>query len=128
MNVLITVTNKDSSIFIMQKYDKRRELSFSYSQFIKFKSNKPVKHAYNVVISQTVPILYLSSNHEVALQEIKALFTVLSANSFLSNKLQQIVIQFLTKNQVHALRFNKDHLLLLIQGMSNLTLSTIFHL
>jgi hypothetical protein len=117
MNVLITVTNENSGMFIMQKFDKRRELPFKYSQFIKFKSNRPVKQAYNVVISQTVPILYLSSNPGVALYEIQALFTVLSNNGFRSTKLQQIVIKFLTNNHFPALRFDKSHLLQLLQGM-----------
>lgn len=127
MNVLLTVTNEESGAFIMQKYDKRRDLPFSYSQFIKFKSNKPVKQAYNVVISQTVPILYLSSTHDVALQEINALFTILFANGFRLAKLQQIVIKFLTSNHFLALRFDKDQLLQLIQGMQCFLLCIVFH-
>ena len=94
------------------------ELPFSYSQFIKFRSNRPVKHAYNIVIFQTVPILYLSSNTEVALQKINTLFTILSANGFRISKLQQIVTLFLSNNHFPAIRFNKDQLLQLIQGMS----------
>ena len=117
MNVLITVADENSGMFIMQKFDKRRELPFKYSQFIKFQSNRPVKQAYNVIISQTVPILYLSNNPMVAKQEIQALFTVLSANGFRSTKLQQLVIKFLTDNHFPALKFNKDHLLQLLQGM-----------
>lgn len=42
MNVLIIITNEENAMFIMQKFDKQRELPFSYSQFIKFKSNRPV--------------------------------------------------------------------------------------
>lgn len=104
-------------MFIMQKFDKRRELLFKFSQFIKFQSNRPVKQAYNVIISQIVPILYLSNNPKVAMQEIQALFTILSANGFRSTKLQQIVIKFLKDNHFPALKFNKDNLLLLLQGM-----------
>ena len=50
MNVLLTVTNEDDGMFIMQKDDKRRELPFNYSQFIKFKSNRPVKHAFTISV------------------------------------------------------------------------------
>ena len=117
MNVLICVTDEHSGKFLMQKFDKRRDLPFKYSQFIKFKSNRPVKQAYNVVISQTVPILYLSSNPTVAMQEIQALFTTLTANGFRTVKLRQIVTKFLTNNHFPALKFDKDHLLLLLQGM-----------
>ena len=117
MNALISITDERSGMFVMQKFDKRRELPFKYSQFIKFKSNRPIKQAYNVVISQTVPILYLSSNTVVAMQEINALFTILSANGFRITRLQQIVIRFLTDNHFPALKFNKDHLLMLLQGM-----------
>ena len=127
MNVLLTVTNEELGSFIMQKYDKRRELPFSYSQYIKFKSNRPVKQAYNVAISQTVPILYLSNNQEVALQEIHALFTTLSANGFRFTKLQQIVTKFLNDNQFPALRFDKDQLLLRLQGMYFSLLNIVFH-
>ena len=70
MNVLLTITNEDFGMFIMQKCDKRCELPFIYSQFIKFKLNRPVKQSYNVVISQTIHILYLSNNHDVALQDL----------------------------------------------------------
>ena len=117
MNVLVTITNEDSGIYIMQKYDKRRELPFNYSQYIKFRSNRPVKQAYNIVISQTIPILYLSSNTDVALQEIQALFSVLTANGFRYTKLKHIVSIFLANNNFPALRFSKDQLLQLIQGM-----------
>ena len=44
-------------------------------QFIMFKSNKVIKQAYNMVISQIVLILYLSENAFVMSQEVFALFT-----------------------------------------------------
>ena len=124
MNVLITITDENSGKFVMQKYDKRRELPFRYSQYIKFRSNRPVKQAYNIVISQTVPILYLSSNTEVALHEINTLITTLSANGFRISKLRQIVTLFLSKNHFPAIRFSKDQLLQRIQGMS---IQLLFH-
>ena len=116
MNVLISVTDEYTGKFLMQKFDKRRDLPFKYSQFIKFKSNRPVKQAYNVVISQTVPILYLSNDPVTAMQEIQNLFSTLSNNGFRSSRLRQLVIRFLAGNQFPALKFDKDHLLLLLQG------------
>jgi hypothetical protein len=82
MNVLISIKDEKSRMFVMQKFDKRHELPFKYSQFMKFKSNRPIKHVYNVVISQTVPIMYLSNNTMVAMQKINVLVTVLSTNGF----------------------------------------------
>jgi hypothetical protein len=88
MNVLVHVKEETSGQYIMQKFDKRRDLPFKYTQFIKFKSNRPVKQAYNVIISQTILILYLSSNVSVATQEVTTLFTTLSANGFRLQKLR----------------------------------------
>ena len=127
MNVLTSVTDKQTDIFLMQKFDKRRDLPFKYSQFIKIKSNRPVKQAYNVVISQIVPILYLSNNPIAAMLEIQTLFSTLSANGFQSTKLQQRVIKFLTDNDFPALKFDKDHLLLLLQGMLLIPEFIVFH-
>ena len=61
MNILINVTNKKARMFIMQKFDKSCELPFKYSLFIKFKSNRPIKQRYNVVI---VDWNFLSSKHK----------------------------------------------------------------
>ena len=82
MNVLISITDERAGKFLMQKFDKRRDLPFKYSQFIKFRSNRPIKQAYNVVISQTILILYLSNSSILAMQEIQALFNTLTANGF----------------------------------------------
>ena len=38
-----------------------------YMQFIMFKSNRLVKQAYNMKISQTILILYLSNNASLSL-------------------------------------------------------------
>jgi hypothetical protein len=117
MNVLIHVHEETSGNYTMRKFDKRRELPFKYTQFIIFKSNRPVKQAYSVVISQTVPILYLSSNASVAAQEVVALFSTLSSNGFRIQKLRQTVVIFLTNNHFPALKFCKDELILLLKGM-----------
>ena len=122
MNVLIHV-NEDTSEYIMRKFDKRRDLPFKYTQFIMFQSNRPVKQAYNVVISQTVPILYLSNNVSVAAQEVIALFTTLSSNGFRLQKLRQLVVMFLVNNHFPALKFCKEELILLLKGMCTTDIS-----
>lgn len=80
MNVLMSISNEDSGVFTLQKYDKRRELPFTYTQYIKFNSNRPVKQAYNVIVSQTVPILYLSNDVHLTRREIETLISTLEHN------------------------------------------------
>ena len=75
MNVLISIIDEQEGKFLMHKFDKCRDLPFKYSQFIKFKSNRHVKQAYNVVISQTIPILYLSNDSVLAMQESRPYLT-----------------------------------------------------
>lgn len=57
---IVHVYEETSGQYIMRKFYKIRDLPFTYTQFIMFKSNRPIKQAYNVIISQTVLILYLS--------------------------------------------------------------------
>ena len=73
MNVLINVSSENLRTFTLQNFDKRCDLPFTYTQYIKFNSCRPVKQAYNVVISQTIPILYLSSDIQLAMLEIQNL-------------------------------------------------------
>ena len=75
MNVLISITDEQEGKFLMHKFYKCRDLPFKYSQFIKFKLNRHVKQAYNVVISQTIPILYLSNDSVLAMQESRPYLT-----------------------------------------------------
>jgi hypothetical protein len=117
MNVLIHMDGETSRKYIMRKFDKRRKLLFKYTQFIKFKSNRPVKQAYNVVISQNVPSLYLSNNASMTAQEVVALFTALSSNGFRIHKLRQKVVIFLVNNHFPTLKFCKDELILLFKDM-----------
>ena len=123
MNVLIHVDEETSGKYIMRKFDKQRELPIKYTQFMMFKSNKPVKQAYNVVIAQTVPILYLSNNVSVAAQEVMALFTTLSSNGFRLQKLRQTLVIFLVNNHFPTLKFCKEELILLLKGMCTTDIS-----
>lgn len=44
MNVLVSISDEESRIFTMQKFDKRRDLPFAYTQYIKLSSNRLVNH------------------------------------------------------------------------------------
>ena len=116
MNVLVNVSDEISGTFTIQKFDKRRDLPFAYTQYIKFLSNRPVKQAYNVTVSQTVPILYLSSSTELALHEINMLISTLTGNGFRKDRLLQIVIQTLTRTNYPAVRFKVTDLINMLQG------------
>jgi hypothetical protein len=69
----ITLEINESSEYMIRKHDKRRALPFPYTQFLKFRSNRPIKQSYNVIISQVLPILYVSNSVFYAAQEIELL-------------------------------------------------------
>ena len=116
MNVLVFVYEESTGIFTIQKFDKRRELPFTYTQYIKFNSNRPIKQAYNVIISQTIPILYLSNDINLVLREINTLISTLVGNGFRKAKLIQIVIHTLTRTEYPAVKFKVTDLVNLLQG------------
>ena len=89
----------------MQKFDKQRDLPFAYTQYIKFNSNRPVKQAYNVIVSQTIPILYFSNGIKSALHEINTLIFILTNNGLWKAKLLQIVFKTLTRTNYPAVNF-----------------------
>jgi len=66
MNLEISLSESESGVYETCKFDKCRALLFVYTQYIKFKSNRLVKQSYSIAISQTIPILYLSSSIQAA--------------------------------------------------------------
>ena len=116
MNVLVSISDEKSGIFTIQKFDKRRDLPFAYTQYIKFNSNRPIKQAYNVIVSQTIPILYLSNDIDLALHEINTLVSILVGNGFRKARLLQIVISTLTKNNYPAVKLKVTDLIAKLQG------------
>lgn len=126
MNILVSISDENSGIFTLQKFDKRRDLPFAYTQYIKFNSNRPVKQAYNVIVSQTIPILYLSSDIGLALHEINTLISVLSNNGFRKAKLLQIVMKTLTRMNYPAVMFKVTDLVSLLQGKPSYSLRIYF--
>jgi hypothetical protein len=51
MNIEVTVNESAPQLYRFRKYDKRRSLSFPCTQYIKFRSNRNVRQAYNIAIS-----------------------------------------------------------------------------
>jgi len=111
MNLQICIVDDNSGSYTTQKFDKRRTLPFKYTQYIKFKSNRPIKQSYNIAVSQTVPILYISSSVEAAFKEIMLLILTLKANGFLESRLRQIIRQFLCSNSFPGLKFDSQTLI-----------------
>ena len=105
MNIELSITENEPSQYTLRKYDKRRSLPFQYTQYIKFKSNRPIKQSYNIAISQTVPILYISSTWEAAAAEIDTLIRTMVGNGFREGRLRRILRQFLASNSFPGIRF-----------------------
>jgi len=105
MNMEIAITDHLSGVYTTQKYDKRRTLPFEYTQYIKFRSNRPIKQSYSIAVSQTVPILYISSTVDAASREIKMLISTLVGNGFFESRLKRTIRQFLLSNSFPGLKF-----------------------
>jgi hypothetical protein len=97
MNVELRVNEANLVLFSFRKFDKRRSLSFAYTQYIKFHSNRAVYQAYNIVISQMLPILYISNYDSAAIDEIKILISTMCSNGFQRTRLMTIIKRFLLK-------------------------------
>ena len=120
MNLNITITNIDPkpSNYQLRKFDKRRDLPFSYAQYIVFRSNRPVRQSYGIVISQTVPILYLSSDIPNAAHEIQTLISVMERNGFQRKRLVESITRFLQCNTFPGVRFDINALTEIIRYKS----------
>lgn len=106
MNLQFDLNLGNPSGFMIRKYNKRRDLPFAYTQFIKFKSNRPVRNAYNVIISQVLPILYLSNNDQSAIDEIMLLIYIMERNGFQRAQLLHKVHSWLAHGYYPASRVN----------------------
>lgn len=117
MNALLSIYNEENGLYTLQKFDKRRDLPFSYTQYIKFSSNRPMKQTYNVIISQTIPILYLSNDMLLAKQEISRLISTLTNNGFRKHKLLQLVLITLSRTYYPTIKFEVKDLIAALKGM-----------
>ena len=82
MNAKFQINEITSQAFMFRKFDKHQNLPFPYIQYIKFFSNKSIHQAYNIAISQVLPILYISSTNKVASVEILNLINTMISNNF----------------------------------------------
>ena len=115
MNLEIRVSEKDPKAYSIRKFDKRRSLPFPYTQYIKFHSNRPIKQSYSIAVSQTVPILYVSSSIEAATEEIQLLVNTLVNNGFYEPRLRRTICEFLSRNPFPGLKFDIQQLCLNLQ-------------
>ena len=111
MNLEIALSDDHPGVYETCKFDKRRALPFEYSQYIMFKANRPIKQSYNIAVSQTVPILYLSSTVTAAAREINILIGCMIRNGFLETRLRMIITRFLESNPFPGLKFDLELLI-----------------
>ena len=102
----ITLEINETSEYMIRKHDKRRSLPFSYTQFLKFRSNRPIRHSYNIIISQVLPILYVSNSVHYAAQEIELLMAIMVSNGFQEQRLRHLVLEWLKVNNFPLTKFS----------------------
>jgi hypothetical protein len=122
MNLHIQINELQPSLFGLRKFDKRRSLPFTYTQYIKFKSNRAVHQAYNIAVSQLVPILYISSSVTAAMDEIMILISTMNVNRFYKPRLLRIINQFLARNHFPGVRFNTQEILSSLHSQGDYTI------
>ena len=106
MNMEICINETCPQNFSIRKFDKRRNLPFTYTQYIKFRSNRPVHQAYNIAISQVLPILYISNSTEAVMEEIHILISTMAANGFYKPRLLRILHRFLSNGHFPGIKLN----------------------
>jgi hypothetical protein len=106
MNLEVSVDKSAPQLYTFRKYDKRCALPFPYTQYIKFKSNRNVRQAYNIAISQVLPILYISNSDEAASIEINILVQTMTSNGFNMVRLVNNIKRFLTTGSFPGSRVN----------------------
>jgi hypothetical protein len=106
MNVDFHINGLQPKLYSFQKFDKRQKLHFPYTEYIKFLSNRAVHQAYNIVISQLVPILYISNFNTTTMDEIQILISTMCTNGFYKPWLLSIINKFLIKNQFPSVKID----------------------
>lgn len=120
LNVSLNILDHSLGIFETFKFDKRRLLPFPFQQYIQYASNRPVSSSYNIVISQVVPILYMSSSAVLAFVEIRILVSTLGHNGFSEVWLNKLLLRFSSSQNFPGIRFPIQELCMLIDNRLNL--------
>jgi hypothetical protein len=97
--------------FSFCKFDKRRSLPFTYIQYIKFASNRSVHQAYNIAISQVLPILYISSTDSAASEEVCNLINTKCNNGFYKPRVIKTITSFLLKGIFPGIRVDVQRII-----------------
>jgi len=113
MNMHIKINTLEHALdnFQLSKFDKRRNLPFAYTQYIAFCSNRLIHQSYEIAFSQTVPILYFSSNVPNAVREVQIFVATLERNGFRRHRLIESINWFLSTNKFPGVRFNVNTLI-----------------
>jgi hypothetical protein len=106
MNITIDINTNQPSAYSIRKYDKRHSLPFAYSQFLQFQSNRPVRQSYNVIISQVLPILYISNSVFYAVKEINCLISTFVSNGFQEYRLKRRILDWLIAGSFPQIKFS----------------------
>lgn len=118
LSIRIIIFDTTLGSFHTEKYDKRKSLLFQFQQYIWFLSNRPVKQAYNISLSQTLPILYISSSSYRALLEIQTMINTFVENGFLAPRLYRMVLNFCTTGFFLSICYSIEDLRILLQGLA----------
>lgn len=105
LNVHINIVDILTGKFETTKFDKSHLLPFPFQQYIQYKSNCLVRQSYNIAISQIIPILYLSSNADLAITEVCILVNTLQTNGFFGPRLERILYRVCTSGTFPGLKF-----------------------
>jgi hypothetical protein len=110
MNVEVAINERHPELYTFQKFDKRRVLPFLYTQYIKFSSNRHVRQAYNICISQVLPILYISNTDAATLREIRCLIQTICDNGFKRTRIIHTIYQFLEAGPFPTIIVHTEHI------------------
>ncbi|GBG76847.1 hypothetical protein CBR_g23062 [Chara braunii] len=80
--VTITITSPETGTYVTSRHDKRADLGFASCRFMKYKSNRSVKQALQIITAQVAQILLLCSKPGDAAEEIKKVMTAMRNNGF----------------------------------------------
>lgn len=118
LSIRIIITNTILGMFNTQKYDKRRLLPFRFQQYICFRSSKPMQQGYNIVLSQTLPILYTTNSTQWALSKVQTMVNIFVENGFQSPRLYMMILNFCSIEFFHGIGFSINYFGTMLHGLA----------
>lgn len=101
---------------LLQKDMTKQGCSPSSSSNIFGLSNRLVKQAYNIVLSQTLPIFYTINSTKRAFLEIQSMIDAFVENGFLTSRLYRMILKFCTTKFFPDIGFNIEDFGTLLQN------------